>query len=110
MKIIETQKCKYAEIDNVDFAGFYSIEHLAYFQHGITYALNRFIEYTLFKGEILHPQTANDISFAMEGLSNTTDYIFSRLVGHIHDLESELGFSHNSEIDLLLNNQEGGNQ
>lgn len=114
MKIITTAKGQFAQIDNVNFAGFDNLEQLAYFHRGITYALNSFIDTTLSKGEILDDRTACGIAFALEGQKNTTDCIFSHLVGHIHDLEDQLGFLHNEEIDLIIDNplcigrEEGG--
>lgn len=109
MKIIDTQKGRYAKIDSVDFAGLDNFEQLAYFHRGFSIVLQDFLENALKDGG--YPDsTANDLSFAMQGHLNTTDYIFSLLVGHIHDLEDQLGFLHNPEIDLISGDQEGGDQ
>lgn len=116
MKTIKTQRGLVAKIDNVNFAGFDKLEGLAYFHRGITYALNSFIETTFSQEEILDDRTACDIAFALEGQKNTTDYIFSLLAGHIHSLEDQLGYLHDEEIDLIIDNpacigrEEGGEQ
>ncbi len=109
MKIIDTQKGRYARIDTVDFAGFDDFEQLANFHRGFSIVLQDFLENALKDGG--YPDsTASDLFFAMQGHRNTTDYIFSLLAGHIHDLEDQLGFLHDPEIDVITDNQEGGEE
>lgn len=99
MKIIDTQNGRCAKIDNVHFAGFDNFEHLAYFHRGLSVVLQDFVENALKDGGYPE-QTVCDIAFAMQGHKNTTDYLLSCLVGHIHSLEDELGLQHDVEIDV----------